>query len=78
LGLKIAAVGFLLVAVGLFTIPHDLGPGSLYRAASDGAAEHHGRALYGLLLIGVGLVLGIAGWMTGGGGRVEGGSEEMR
>jgi APA family basic amino acid/polyamine antiporter len=29
LTLKVAALGFLLVAVGLFAIPHDLGPGAL-------------------------------------------------
>jgi APA family basic amino acid/polyamine antiporter len=76
LGLKIAAVGFLLVAVGLFTIPHDLGPGSLLGAAADAAAEHHSRALYGLVLIGVGLVLGIAGWVKGGGGARDAGAGE--
>jgi APA family basic amino acid/polyamine antiporter len=65
-GLKVAAIGFLLVAIGLFTIPHDLGPVSLIDAAKDAASEHHSRALYGLALIGVGLVLGIAGWFMGG------------
>ncbi|MGB8509797.1 MAG: amino acid permease [Pyrinomonadaceae bacterium] len=65
LGLKVSAIGFLLTAIGLFTIPHDLGPGALVSVAADAASEHHARALYGLSLIGVGLLLGIAGWFLG-------------
>jgi APA family basic amino acid/polyamine antiporter len=77
--LKVAALGFLLLAVGLFAIPHDLGPGELVSTASDSGAERHGRALYGLILIGVGLVLGVAGWATGGGGgRAAGPPEGLR
>ncbi|HEX8560368.1 MAG TPA: amino acid permease [Pyrinomonadaceae bacterium] len=64
--LKVAALGSLLVAIGLFTIPHDLGPAALFGEAADAAAEHRGRALYGLLLIGAGLVLGAAGWLAAG------------
>jgi APA family basic amino acid/polyamine antiporter len=65
LPLKIAALGFLVLAVGLFAIPHDLGPTELLAAASDSAAERHGRALYGLILIVVGLVVGLAGSFVG-------------
>ncbi len=65
LTLKVAALGFLLLAVGLFAIPHDLGPGELLSTASDSGAERHGRALYGLILIAVGLVLGLAGSLLG-------------
>ena len=57
--LKLAGLGFLLVAAGLFVIPHDLGPRAIVSAALDAAADRHGRAVYGLLLIVVGLVVGV-------------------
>jgi APA family basic amino acid/polyamine antiporter len=63
--LKVAALGFLLVAIGLFTIPHDLGPAALIQSATDAAGDRHERALYGLILIIVGLVMGIAGASIG-------------
>ena len=63
--LKVAALGFLLVAIGLFAIPHDLGPKALMQAATDAAADRHERALYGLIVIFVGLVMGIAGASIG-------------
>jgi APA family basic amino acid/polyamine antiporter len=59
--LKTASLGFLLTAIGLFTIPHNAGLGRLLSEAADAAAADHGRALAGLTLIGVGLILGIAG-----------------
>ncbi|MCA1632958.1 MAG: hypothetical protein LC802_04350 [Acidobacteria bacterium] len=65
LTLKVAAFGFLLVAIGLFAIPHDLGPAELLDTASNSGAERHGRALYGLVLIAVGLVVGLAGSFVG-------------
>ncbi len=37
--LKLAAIGFLLVAIGLFAIPHDAGPGQLVAAARTGPSE---------------------------------------
>ncbi|HEY0078286.1 MAG TPA: amino acid permease [Pyrinomonadaceae bacterium] len=70
LALKIAAFGFLLVAVGLFTIPHDVIPSELFAEAMTSTAEHHNRALFGLLLIALGLVLGIAGTVKGTGTTV--------
>ncbi|HEU4593854.1 MAG TPA: amino acid permease [Pyrinomonadaceae bacterium] len=63
--LKVAALGFFLLAVGLFAIPHDLGPTELLATASDSAADRHGRALYGLILIVVGLLVGLAGSFVG-------------
>jgi APA family basic amino acid/polyamine antiporter len=63
--LKVAALGFLLVAAGLFTIPHDLGPRLLVEAATKAGADRHERAVYGLLLILVGLVTGIVGTVLG-------------
>jgi APA family basic amino acid/polyamine antiporter len=59
--LKVASLGFLLTAVGLFTIPHDAGLGRLLAEAGDAASGDHARALFGLALIGVGLVLGTIG-----------------
>jgi APA family basic amino acid/polyamine antiporter len=59
--LKVAALGFFLTACGLFTIPHNAGPGLLVSEATSSAAEDHTRALLGLLLILVGVVLGVIG-----------------
>ncbi|HJQ32304.1 MAG TPA: amino acid permease [Pyrinomonadaceae bacterium] len=63
--LKVAGVGFLLVAAGLFIIPHDLGPSAILAAAADAAADRHDRAVYGLILIVVGLIAGVAGTILG-------------
>jgi APA family basic amino acid/polyamine antiporter len=65
-GLKLAAVCFILVAVGLFVIPHDVAPRELFSEAFDANAEKHNQTLYGLLIILAGLVgaaIGI-GWGT--------------
>jgi hypothetical protein len=56
-----AALGFLLAAAGLFFIPHDAGPAELLREAVTTGAEGHWRALVGLSLLAVGLVLAAAG-----------------
>jgi len=61
--LKLASLGFLLTAAGLFTIPHHAGLGELLAEAGDAASADHTRALVGLSLIAVGLVLGIVGLM---------------
>ncbi|HYY42310.1 MAG TPA: amino acid permease, partial [Pyrinomonadaceae bacterium] len=63
--LKLASLGFLLTAIGLFTIPHDAGPGQLLREATDSASGDHTRALVGLILIALGIVSGIAGSLAG-------------
>jgi hypothetical protein len=63
MGLKLAAVCFILVAVGLFVIPHDVAPRELFSEAFDASAEKHDQTLYGLIIIIGGLVgaaLGIA------------------
>ncbi len=60
--MKVAALGFLSTAIGLFIIPHDAGPGRLAAAAASAAAADHGRSLAGLLLIAAGIVLGLSGW----------------
>lgn len=59
--LKLAALGFLTLAVGLFTVPHDIGIKGVLDAATTSEHEQHMRTLIGLLLILVGLVLGIVG-----------------
>jgi hypothetical protein len=71
--LKLAGVGFLAVAAGLFIIPHDLGPRAIIDAATDAAADRHDRAVYGLLLILVGLAVGVACTVLG---SKSGGVEE--
>ncbi len=63
--IKFAALGFFLIAVGLFTIPHDANPAALVRTALSADADEHTRALIGLLLILIGVVLGVAGMLIG-------------
>jgi APA family basic amino acid/polyamine antiporter len=70
---KIASLGFLVMAAGLFTIPHDAGIGQLFREAATEGADNHSRALTGLLLIAFGFVVGIAGSALGTSGRKSGG-----
>ncbi len=59
--LKVASLGFVLLAAGLFTIPHAAGPRQMIALLSDPAAEAHTRALWGLGLILVGAVIGFGG-----------------
>ncbi len=58
-GLKLASLGFLVAASGLFAMPHALSPEHILEAAFQGSAEEHGRALLGvaLLLVGIGTAL---------------------
>ena len=65
LGLKLAAICFVLVAVGLFVIPHDVAPRELLSEAFDSTAEKHTQTLYGLLIILAGLVGAAAGIALG-------------
>lgn len=62
--LKLAALGFLLIATGLFTIPHDAGPSQLLYEVTTAGAPDHSRALIGFVLIGIGLLLGGIGAVT--------------
>ena len=55
-GLKFAAICFVLVAIGLFVIPHDVAPRELFSEAFDSSAEKHNQTLYGLLMIIAGLI----------------------
>jgi APA family basic amino acid/polyamine antiporter len=60
-GQNLAGLGFLLAAIGLFTIPHDAGLPALISEATSGAAPDHMRSLVGLSLIVLGLIAGTIG-----------------
>jgi APA family basic amino acid/polyamine antiporter len=60
-GQNLAGLGFLLAAVGLFTIPHDAGLPTLISEAMSAGAEDHLRSLIGLSLIVLGLIAGTIG-----------------
>jgi APA family basic amino acid/polyamine antiporter len=64
--LKIAGIGFLLVAIGLFVIPHDSSPANMISQAMHSGEEGHTSTLTGFTMILVGLVLGIVGALVGG------------
>jgi APA family basic amino acid/polyamine antiporter len=59
--LKVGAVGFLLVAAGLFYIPHDATFGQLLDKLTGADPEQHGRTLTGFVIFLVGLVIGVCG-----------------
>jgi APA family basic amino acid/polyamine antiporter len=59
--LKIAALGFFALAIGLFTVPHHIGFKGVFDAALTSGVENHMRSLIGVVLIGGGLLLGIVG-----------------
>ena len=70
-GLKFAAICFVLVAAGLFVIPHDVAPRELLSEAFDANAEKHTQTLYGLLIILAGLIGGAVGIALGSRERQE-------
>jgi APA family basic amino acid/polyamine antiporter len=72
LPIKLASVGLLITAVGLFTIPHDAGLGQLYRETLAPGEAGHQRAVVGLLMIAVGLIITAAGSVTGASQNGEG------
>jgi basic amino acid/polyamine antiporter, APA family len=63
--IKLASVGLLIAAVGLFTIPHDAGLGQLFRETVASGEPGHKRAVVGLALIAFGLIMAAAGSITG-------------
>ena len=69
--LKIAAIGFLMAAVGTFVIPHekDLSR-EMYNAMTVGAAGHE-RAVWGIGLIASGMLIGLGGAAIGLSGKDE-------
>src|SRR5215203_433885 len=70
-GLKFAALCFIVVAVGLFVIPHDVAPRELFSEAFDASAEKHNQTLYGLLIIFAGLIGAALGIALGAGKQSE-------
>jgi APA family basic amino acid/polyamine antiporter len=60
LPLRVGAAGFLVLALGLFTIPHDAGLGELMTLAGSAGPEHL-RSAVGLAMILIGLALGVGG-----------------
>jgi APA family basic amino acid/polyamine antiporter len=58
---KVAAFGFLSLAVGLFVLPHDQGPRALLAAARDPGHGLHTAAAWGLWIALAGLLLGVGG-----------------
>jgi APA family basic amino acid/polyamine antiporter len=62
--LRAAALGFLLIAAGLFTIPHDASLPHLIAQAAHTASPDHSRSLLGLTLILAGLLLATGGLLA--------------
>ena len=71
-GLKVAAIGCLLAAVGLFAVPHGHGVGDLIRAAIRADDPAHGRALAGLAMIALGAAIAAAGTAATAAGETAG------
>jgi APA family basic amino acid/polyamine antiporter len=63
--LKFSALCFLIVAVGLFIIPHDVAPRELPTVMFDSTVEKHTQALYGLLIVLLGLIGAAIGIVLG-------------
>jgi APA family basic amino acid/polyamine antiporter len=62
--LKAASLGCLLMAAGMFTIPHGAGPSQLVSALFSAAADGHGRVLTGFALASAGLAMVYFGWQS--------------
>jgi APA family basic amino acid/polyamine antiporter len=65
LALRVAALGFLSMAIGSFVVPHGSTAQQLVKQALDSGLPEHGRALAGILLVVAGLVLAAAGGVRG-------------
>ena len=63
-GLKLAGLGFFLVAIGLFTIPHGSNLSELYGKMMSGMDEGK-RTIFAFACIGLGLAMGIIGSIVG-------------
>jgi basic amino acid/polyamine antiporter, APA family len=63
--LKVSAICFVVVAIGLFVIPHDVAPRELLHEAFDSSVEKHGQTLTGLLMVVLGLIAGVASAVLG-------------
>jgi amino acid transporter len=61
--LKISAIGFLVAAIGMFLIPHDIG--LVAREAETTGMVGHWRAITGVSMIGIGMLVGLAGAIGG-------------
>jgi hypothetical protein len=66
MGLKVAAFGFLLLAIGLFTIPHSSTSVELYDKMMSGFVEGK-RTIIAFTCIGLGSVLAVIGLLFGSG-----------
>ncbi len=64
--MKISALGFLALAVGLFTVPHHIGFKGVFDAALSASDPERVRSLIGVVLIIGGLVLGAIGLVAAG------------
>jgi uncharacterized membrane protein len=64
-------VCFILEAVGLFVIPHDVAPRELLSEAFNSTAANHNQTLYGLIIIIGGLVGAAVGIAWGSSEKAE-------
>jgi hypothetical protein len=71
MGLKVAAFGFLLLAVGLFTIPHSSTSVELYEKMMSGFVEGK-RTIIAFTCIGLGAVFAVLGLLFGSGNPTTG------
>jgi hypothetical protein len=60
--LRLAALGFLVLAAGLFVVPHGASLGELLAGLPGAPAATRGRALSGGAMIAAGLAAGVLGW----------------
>jgi len=62
--LHVAAIGCLMIALGLFTVPHDAGLRELLATVNMAATGAQGRGKWGVLLIAFGLLFAGTGWIA--------------